>query len=195
MSIGNLKDSGNQGNNFPWQLKMLQGLQGILDEVKAINIDTDDLEQLLADLIAELAAGIDVNVTNGAGAAAVNIQDGGNSITVDGTVSLSSGTLTALENTTVTITPTQFTKTVTPNLIVTAGATGTIAVPVYSISFASNGTGPAIISVDGGSTTQSIPTGTTINLDAGGLDWSYVANKFTWDTTAAGASLIITYNS
>ncbi|MCL5460015.1 hypothetical protein M3M33_15370, partial [Loigolactobacillus coryniformis] len=85
--------------------------------------DTDDLEQLLADLIAELSAGIDVNVTNGAGAAAVNIQDGGNSITVDGTVSLSSGTLTALENTTVTITPTQFTKTVTPNLIVTAGAT------------------------------------------------------------------------
>lgn len=195
MSIGNLKDSGNQGNNFPWQLKMLQGLQGILDEVKAINIDTDDLEQLLADLIAELSAGIDVNVTNGAGAAAVNIQDGGNSITVDGTVSLSSGTLTALENTTVTITPTQFTKTVTPNLIVTAGATGTIAVPVYSISCASNGTAPAIISVDGGSTTQSIPTGTTINLDAGGLDWSYAANKFTWDTTAVGASLIITYNS
>lgn len=31
MSIGNLKDSGNQGNNFPWQLKMLQGLQAIVD--------------------------------------------------------------------------------------------------------------------------------------------------------------------
>ena len=26
MSIGNLKDYGNKGNNFPWQLKMLQGL-------------------------------------------------------------------------------------------------------------------------------------------------------------------------
>ena len=34
MSIGNLKDSGNQGNNFPWQLKMLQGLQGIIDELQ-----------------------------------------------------------------------------------------------------------------------------------------------------------------
>jgi hypothetical protein len=33
MSIGNLKDSGNQGNNFPWQLKVLQGLQAIFDEV------------------------------------------------------------------------------------------------------------------------------------------------------------------
>lgn len=31
MSIGNLKDSGNQGNNFPWQLKMLQGLQAMID--------------------------------------------------------------------------------------------------------------------------------------------------------------------
>jgi hypothetical protein len=27
MSVGNLKDSGNQGNNFPWQLKVLQGLE------------------------------------------------------------------------------------------------------------------------------------------------------------------------
>lgn len=34
MSIGNLRDSGNQSNNFPWQLKMLQGLQGIIDELK-----------------------------------------------------------------------------------------------------------------------------------------------------------------
>lgn len=33
-SIGNLKNSGLQGNNFPWQLKMLQGLQAIYDEVK-----------------------------------------------------------------------------------------------------------------------------------------------------------------
>jgi hypothetical protein len=195
MSIGNLKDSGNQGNNMPWQWNVLKGLQCICDEVKAINIDTDDLEQLLADLIAELEAGIDVTVVNGAGAAAVNIQDGGNSITVDGTVSLSSGTLTALENTTVTITAAQFTKTVTPNLIVTAGTTGVISDVVYSISFASNGTGPATISVDGGLTPQLIPAGTTINLDAGGLNWSYAANKFAWDTTAVGASLIITYNS
>jgi hypothetical protein len=30
MSIGNLKDTGNQGNNMPWQWKMLQGLQSII---------------------------------------------------------------------------------------------------------------------------------------------------------------------
>ena len=32
MSIGNLKDSGNQGNNMPWQWQVLKGLQAILDE-------------------------------------------------------------------------------------------------------------------------------------------------------------------
>lgn len=35
MSVGNLKDSGNQGNNFPWQLKMLQGLQQMIDNNSA----------------------------------------------------------------------------------------------------------------------------------------------------------------
>ena len=35
MSIGNLKTEGNKGNNFPWQLKMLQGLQGIIDTLNA----------------------------------------------------------------------------------------------------------------------------------------------------------------
>jgi hypothetical protein len=30
MSIGNLKDYGNKGNNFPWQLKMLQGIAELI---------------------------------------------------------------------------------------------------------------------------------------------------------------------
>jgi hypothetical protein len=62
MSIGNLKTEGNKGNNFPWQLKMLQGMQCVCDQLKEINIDTDDLEQLLADLITELQNGIDVTL-------------------------------------------------------------------------------------------------------------------------------------
>ena len=36
MSIGNLQDYGNKGNNFPWQLKMLNGLQGIINAIIAI---------------------------------------------------------------------------------------------------------------------------------------------------------------
>jgi len=35
MSIGNLKDTGNQGNNFPWQWKMLQGIQAIANATSA----------------------------------------------------------------------------------------------------------------------------------------------------------------
>ena len=35
MSIGNLKDYGNKGNNFPWQLKMLQGLEAINTSIAA----------------------------------------------------------------------------------------------------------------------------------------------------------------
>lgn len=33
MSIGNLKTEGNKGNNFPYQLKSLQGLQCICDSL------------------------------------------------------------------------------------------------------------------------------------------------------------------
>jgi len=40
MSIGNLKTEGNKGNNFPWQLRMLNGLQAI------INSNTDCCEAL-----------------------------------------------------------------------------------------------------------------------------------------------------
>lgn len=38
MSVGNLKDSGNQGTNFPWQLKMLRGLQAIVDSLTGSTI-------------------------------------------------------------------------------------------------------------------------------------------------------------
>ena len=31
MSVGNLKDTGSQGNNFPYQYNVLKGLQGIID--------------------------------------------------------------------------------------------------------------------------------------------------------------------
>ena len=34
MSVGNLKTDGQKGNNFPWQLKMLQGIQGIIDALR-----------------------------------------------------------------------------------------------------------------------------------------------------------------
>ena len=36
MSIGNLKDQGNKGNNFPYQLKTLQLLGAINDGISAL---------------------------------------------------------------------------------------------------------------------------------------------------------------
>lgn len=36
MSVGNLQDYGNKGNNFPWQLKMLQGLTGIINSLTGV---------------------------------------------------------------------------------------------------------------------------------------------------------------
>jgi hypothetical protein len=60
MSIGNTKDYGNKGNNFPYQLKSLQGLDCVcsqmglsLAELQAINANTDQVEGLLT-LIANL---------------------------------------------------------------------------------------------------------------------------------------------
>lgn len=57
MSIGNLKDSGNQGNNFPWQLKMLMGQQCACDQLTAIAGNTDDVEFLLTAILTTLQAG------------------------------------------------------------------------------------------------------------------------------------------
>jgi hypothetical protein len=50
MSIGNLKTDGNKSNNFPYQLKVLQGLQCICDQLKELNIDTTAIEATLLDI-------------------------------------------------------------------------------------------------------------------------------------------------
>ena len=36
MSVGDLKTDGQKGNNFPWQLKMLKGLQGIINAIASL---------------------------------------------------------------------------------------------------------------------------------------------------------------
>jgi len=56
MSIGNLKDSGNQGNNFPWQLKMLLGQQCACDQLTTLVANTDDVEFLLTAILTTLQA-------------------------------------------------------------------------------------------------------------------------------------------
>lgn len=88
----------------------------------------------------------------------------------------------------------QFYYNATPNIRLEAGTTGSIGNSIFSISFASNGTAPALISFDSGTTFVPLAPGTSVNMDAGDLGWSYKENFFFWDTTAAGASLLITYN-
>ncbi len=62
MSIGNLKDSGNQGNNLPFQWKVLQGLQEIANQVGQPLTCVDD-----SVTICSPAAGLDVNVHDALG--------------------------------------------------------------------------------------------------------------------------------
>jgi hypothetical protein len=131
MSIGNTKDQGNKGNNFPYQLRTLQLLSSINDGIAAlpgvdyetrtttyqatangsgysagdIIIRYDIIDVATQTLAAEMwfnqttqgvispapapgdltpiSAPSGVTVLNGPLGAAVNIQDGGNSITVD----------------------------------------------------------------------------------------------------------------
>ncbi len=51
MSIGNLKDTGNQGNNLPFQWKVLQGLQSIISSVLNVNIKAPLGQQANADSV------------------------------------------------------------------------------------------------------------------------------------------------
>jgi hypothetical protein len=129
------------------------------------------------------------------------IQDNGGSITVDGTVSLSAGSLSALESITVqnpggasavniqdggnSITVDGGTG---PQRIATflrpSGSNGTVGPNIYSASFASVGTANAIV---GG---INLKPGETLNFDAGAINNTLAA--ITYNTlTNSGAELII----
>jgi hypothetical protein len=62
MSIGNLKTDGNKSNNFPYQLRVLEGLQCICDQLKELNVDTTAIEAALLDIEATLQQ-IETNTT------------------------------------------------------------------------------------------------------------------------------------
>ena len=72
MSIGNLKDTGNQGNNLPFQWKVLQGLQAILDET-ALPLTCDDEVTVCGTTFTD--GSLNTNITNGS----VTV-DGGNGL-------------------------------------------------------------------------------------------------------------------
>ena len=169
MSIGNLKDQGNKGNNFPYQLKTLQLLGAINDSINTlpgvdyetrtttyqatangtgyssgniivrydiIDVATSTLSatvwfnQTLQTTITApapanltpISAPSGVTVLNGAAGAAVNIQDGGNSITVDGTFWQATQPVNQVEKTGVSGLTTAITGVVATDVIIAPGA-------------------------------------------------------------------------
>jgi hypothetical protein len=141
MSLGNGNPkNGDKGSNFNYELKVLQGLQSIINNV---------------------LAGIDVTVVNPGGAGAVNIQDGGNSITVDGGTGVQR----------------------TPTFLRPANLSGTIPAGRYSMSFANVGTINATV---GGIT---LKPGETINFDAGAIN--NTLGSVAYNATGAGGELLI----
>ena len=217
MSIANIKDSGNQGNNMPWQWKMLQGIQAIanatstpltcVDDSVTIcvsaatnnlgiygyngSVPTPIIVNASGQLITQGSYTEDTFHTSGSPGVfvmgvrndgntpmtsgngdyspiavningAIAVQDGGNSITVDG------GTGTQR----------------TPTFLRPAGTDGTIAAGTFSMSFASVGTANATV---GGIT---LKPGETINFDAGAINNTLGAVSYV-TSAPAGAELII----
>jgi hypothetical protein len=215
---GNPKE-GDKGSNFNYNLKVLQGLQCICDEVQAINIDTDDIEALLTAirnsvqlidncvgtdgatappnsfLVAGVTAGGIQQTIEVTTSGHVNVADGGGSLTVDGTVAVSSlpsvaisslpneGQQTMANSISVAIASDQLGIQRTPIFLRPAGVSGTLGAGRYSVSFSSVGTANATV---GGII---LKPGESINFDAGGINNTLAA--ITYSTTTAGAELLI----
>lgn len=205
MSIGNLKNSGNQGNNFPWQLKMLEGLQAIYNEVAEpltcvedsvticnANIDAFTFTNIGGNdaLNVNIAGGVTLEVNldatndqvgiygyvNGAAGSPVPlntnasgqvaIQDGGNSITVDGG--------TGLLRTTGMIRPTG------------SGNVNSASATFYSVSVANVGSANGTVLAG-----VTIKPGEVLNFSADAINNYF--NSFAYDAT--GTEFIIIYVS
>jgi len=73
--------------------------------------------------------------------------------------------------------------------LITATASGAIAIPVSSISFCNSGAAAINLTVSG--STSSIPAATTISFDGGGAENRFPGNTFSYDAT--GSTLLIAY--
>jgi len=101
------------------------------DSTGGVELGTTSLAALEG-ITAVVSGTIQSNIVNDVGSAAVNIQDGGNSLTVDGTVDLGATTLTALETVTAVISGTVITAEVEAQNPFTYNTTMTSASTEYS---------------------------------------------------------------
>jgi hypothetical protein len=81
----------------------------------------------------------------------------------------------------------------TSSLLRVSGAAGTIAAQVQSISFGNTGTADATISVDGGATFTTLKPKEVVDIGAGDINNKFPVGNFQYDTTTAGAELLIVY--
>jgi hypothetical protein len=214
MSIGNLKDYGNKGNNFPWQLKMLQGQQCACDYLKEIDLNTDQVEPLLAQILIAIQNGTDYEamlVVDNVGLTWLEIRIW-NGTTFDPPVyylagSNTPGTPTApityinpnsylaqiVSNTTGLATETTLlsvnnnlsSASRIPNIRTYVNAPDSTIAGIYSFSIAN--VGLAAGTVD----SQTLPAGVTVNFDGGAMNNTLGSISF----DATGTTFVVTWIS
>jgi hypothetical protein len=210
MSIGNLKTDGNKGNNFPWQLRMLKGLQDLYDtnfetaivvvecpgpiytaylEVRTwdqISTGCGEIENKLSEPTYYLP-GDDLPVSRTiVGPGCVMRYTDDSTILYDSLLCCEANgvILNDIRSELGSLQKTPF--------IDRRSNAGSIVIQTNSISFAvavtaTNGSG---ISTDGGTTFINVLPGETVIYDAGVLNNYFNANTFYYDAT--GSDLLIT---
>ena len=197
MSIGNLKTDGNKGNNFPWQLRMLKGLQDLYDtnfETAIVVVEcpgpiyTAYLEVRTWDQISTGCGEIENKLSE------PTYYLPGDDLPVSGTI-VGPGCVMRYtdDSTLLNDIKIELSSSAKTPVIDRQSAAGFIAPQIKSISFAVAVTAAtySTISTNGGITYINVLPGETVIYDAGVLNNYFVANTFYYDAT--GSDLLITY--
>jgi hypothetical protein len=225
MSIGNTKDYGNKGNNFPYQLKSLQGLQCACDQLQAINGNTDQVEGLLTLISNLLQNGQDYESTivedaNGALWLEVRIWNG---TSFDPPVYYAAGTSTPgtpvapltyinsatylaqiVSNTTGIATEATLANVETNTADTVSRLNAQTRVPnIRRVTSAAATISEDVFSISFSNVgtanatinTEILKPGETINFDAGVLNNYYPSGSFSYVATISGAELLIIYTT
>lgn len=177
MSQGNRISQGGKGTNYPYQSKVLKGLQQSIDELIDINANTS----LITGLATETTLlSVDTTTTNAYTELlnqGLTLDDIETALNALNSIAATEATLNAVDTKLNSII-------VTPSLIRATGA-GTISAGAYSFSVANVGL------LDGILLGVAIRPGEIISFDAGSLNNTYGAVSY----DGTGTELLITVNS
>lgn len=213
MSIGNLKDQGNKGNNFPYQLRNLQLLGGIQDccttsggTLLSILAALQNGQSFVQTLVEDQGGTgcplncpvyLEIKIWNGTGFDSPIYYDAQGNVVIpvgpvvylnpDFHLAQMVQLLTSIDADTSNIAA-DTTATRTAKVISTS-TTGTIPGNPMTVSIFNANTVSGAVTIDG--TTISVPGGVTLSYDAGGLDNKFTTGNFVYNAT--GTTFIITY--